>query len=216
MPITIADLAGVAYSSGKVFDGLSTGRLDTENFLRYGSLDGVTSRQDLALLQDLRDAAQYVIDHATDAVDAAFVSDINATLTRSGSLHPGRLRTPEPPIGVNTPYGRHEPEALTESGLQDIIDAALAGSDARENALDLFVELAKAQPFGDGNKRTAIFAANAVLIGSGAGLVLTVPVDPDDPGVASRFNDLLARAYRFGEHDGVKDMLRSMGLTPLG
>ena len=32
--ISIADLAGVVYSSGKAFDGLATGRLDTENFLR--------------------------------------------------------------------------------------------------------------------------------------------------------------------------------------
>lgn len=58
--LTVADLSGVVYSSGKVFDGLSTGRLDTENFLRSGSLDGVASRADLALLEDLRDAAEAV------------------------------------------------------------------------------------------------------------------------------------------------------------
>ena len=52
--LTVTDLAGVVYSSGRVFDGLSTGRLDTENFLRTGSLDGVASRADLALLEDLR------------------------------------------------------------------------------------------------------------------------------------------------------------------
>ena len=37
--LTVTDLAGVVYSSGRVFDGLSTGRLDTENFLRTGSLE---------------------------------------------------------------------------------------------------------------------------------------------------------------------------------
>ena len=91
--LTVADLAGVVYSSGKVFDGLSTGRLDTEEFLRSGSLDGVASRADLALLEDLRDAAQFVIDHARRKIDSMFVQSVNSTITRSGALHPGQLRT---------------------------------------------------------------------------------------------------------------------------
>lgn len=201
------------YSSGKVFDGLSTGRLDTENFLRSGNLDGVLSRADLALLEDLRDAAQFVIDHAGPKVDSALVRAVNATITRSGALNPGQLRTQEQSIGVTTPYGRHTPNALTEEQLQLLLDDATRSGDARENALDLFVELAKAQPFEDGNKRTAVFVANSLLIGSRAGALLTIPVDDNDPSLARTFNDLLARAYIYGEHDGVKTLLRSRGLT---
>ena len=85
----------------------------------------------------------------------------------------------------------------------------------RENALDLFVNLAKAQPFEDGNKRTAVFVANSLLIGSGAGVLLTIPVDDNDPSLARTFNDLLARAYIYDERDGVKELLRSRGLTRL-
>lgn len=213
--LTVTDLAGVVYSSGRVFDGLSTGRLDTENFLRSGSLEGVASRADLALLEDLRDAAQFVIDHAGCSIDAGFVSAVNATLTRSGALHPGQLRTQEQAIGVSTAYGRHTPAALTEDALQTLLDSATRSAQVQENALDLFVELATAQPFEDGNKRTAVFVANSLLIGSGAGILLTIPVNDNDPGVARTFNDLLARAYIYGEHDGVKDLLRSHGLTQM-
>jgi prophage maintenance system killer protein len=213
--LTVADLAGVVYSSGKVFDGLSTGRLDTENFLRSGSLDGVASRADLALLEDLRDAAQFVIDHAGRKIDSAFVRAVNATITRSGALHPGQLRTQAQAIGVATPYGRHTPDALTEAGLQALLDAATRSGDVRENALDLFVDLAKAQPFEDGNKRTAVFVANSLLIGSGAGVLLTIPVDDNDSSLARTFNDLLARAYIYGERDSVKALLRGRGLTVL-
>ena len=78
----------------------------------------------------------------------------------------------------------------------------------REAALDLFVELARAQPFEDGNKRTAIFVANALLIGAGAGVLLTIPVDDNHPGLAARFNDLLAKAYIYDERTRVKDLLR--------
>jgi prophage maintenance system killer protein len=214
--LTVADLAGVVYSSGKVFDGLSTGRLDTENFLRSGSLDGVASRADLALLEDLRDAAQFVIDHAGRKIDSMFVRSVNATITRSGALHPGQLRTQAQSIGVATPYGRHTPDALTEAGLQALLDDATRSADVRENALDLFVDLAKAQLFEDGNKRTAVFVTNSLLIGSGAGVLLTIPVDDNDPSLARTFNDLLARAYVYGERDGVKALLRSRGLTRLG
>lgn len=214
-PLTVADLAGVVYSSGRVFDGLSTGRLDTENFLRTGSLEGVASRADLALLEDLRDAAQFVIDHADATIDAAYVRALNATITRSGALHPGHLRTQEQAIGVATAYGRHTPDALTEDQLQALLDTATRSSEAQENALDLFINLAKAQPFEDANKRTAVFVANSLLIGAGADTLLTIPVDDNDPGVAKRFNDLLARAYIYDEHEAVKTLLRSHGLTKI-
>lgn len=213
--ITVADLAGVVYSSGKVFDGLATGRLDTENFLRSGSLAGVTSRSDLALLEDLRDVARLIIAHDRRPIDAAFVREVNATISRSGALHPGQLRTADQQIGVATRYGRHTPAALTDRELQQIIDERLCGDDPCEIALALFVSLAEAQPFEDGNKRTALFVANAVLIGTGTQKLLTVPVDEADPAVADLFNDLLARAYVLGEHDGVKDLLRERGLTDL-
>lgn len=212
--LTIADLAGVVYSAGKVFDGLSISRLDTEIFLRAGRLDEVPPRADLALLEDLRDTAQLIIDHAGHTIDSTFVRTVNATITRSGALHPGRLRTQAQAIGVATPYGRHAPDALTEAGLQALLDAAARGQDdVREHALDLFVDLAKAQPFEDGNKRTAVFVANSLLIASGAGALLTIPADDNDPSLTAMFHDRLARAYVYGEGDGVKKLLRERGLT---
>lgn len=211
--ITVADLAGAVYSSGKVFDGLSTGRLDTENFLRSGSLAGVSSRADLALLEDLRDVAQFIIDRHEQPIDAAYVRAINAQITRSGALNPGQLRTDDQQIGVQTRYGRHTPPALTEKGLQQLIDSATRSRNVTENALDLFVELAKAQPFEDGNKRTALFVANSLLIGEGQ--LLVVPVDEYNPEVADTFNEQLAKAYIYDEREPVKTMMRKHGLTPL-
>ena len=211
--IEVVDLAGVVYSSGKVFDGLSTGRLDTESFLRSGSLAGVRSRADLALLEDLRDVAQFIIDHRAEPIDVKFVRAVNAKITRSGAIHPGQLRAQDQQIGVRTRYGRHTPDALTEAELQRVIDTALHSGDQIENALDLFVNLAKAQPFEDGNKRTALFVANRLLIGSRTPKLLTIPVDENDPTLSDSFNDLLARAYVFGEHDEVKRLLRTQGVT---
>jgi Fic family protein len=211
--LSITQLAGVIYTSGKVFDGLSTGRLDTENFLRTGSLEGITSRADLALLEDLRDMAKFVIENQNAHIDAAYVQAVNASITRSGPLRPGELRTAEQNIGVQTPFGRHEPEPVTEKTLQIIVAQAAGHTSAREQALALFVELAKAQPFEDGNKRTALFVANSVLIRSANPELLTIPFDERDPSVAQEFNQLLARAYINNEPDGVKALLRQSGFA---
>ncbi|ANQ75344.1 cell filamentation protein Fic [Rhodococcus sp. 008] len=210
--INVIDLAGVIYSSGKVFDGLATSRRGTENFLRSRSLAGIFSRADLALLEDLRDVAQFIIDHHAQPIDAVYVRAINAQITRSGALHPGQLRTEDQQIGVRTRYGRHTPPPLTDDGLQQLI-TSLTCEDVTEQALDLFVELAKAQLFEDGNKRTALFAANSLLIGGGR--MLVVPVDENAPQLSDTFNDLLAKAYIRDEHDAVKDLLRNHGIVDL-
>lgn len=211
--IGIADLAGVVYSSGKVFNGLSTGRLGTENFLRSGSLAGVTSRADTALLEDLRDVASLIIEHADLPMNAGFVRQINAQLTRTGALHPGQLRTSKQQVVVKTRYGRHTPNAVTDEALRQLIEQATANPHPEENALDLFVEIAKAQPFEDGNKRTALFAADCLLLGADTGTLLVVPVDEQDPTLSEQFNDLLARAYLKDNHTGVKELLRTRGLV---
>lgn len=39
MALSVADFATVVYSAGKVFDGLSVGQLETENFLRSGKVN---------------------------------------------------------------------------------------------------------------------------------------------------------------------------------
>lgn len=211
--LNVADLTTVVWSSGRVFDGLLTGRLDTERFLRSGSLSGVTSRSDLALLKDLRDAAQHVIDHQEVVIDASYAREINKTLSRSAALEPGRFRSNDDRIGVETPLGRHEPPALDEEALELIISKSLAERDPREQALCLFVEIARAQPFMEGNKRTAIFVANSVLIRQTEPLLLAVPTERE---LAKKFMHRLADAYINKEYSGVKNILRRYGFVSIG
>jgi len=211
--LEVADLSGVVYSAGKVFDGLRTGRLDTENFLRSGSRDGITSRSDLALLEDLRDVSQFIITNRETPINSAYVRAVNAQITRSGPLNPGQYRTAAQQIGVNTQYGRHEPQPRSDAALNQLIDRAMAKPSPREQALELFVGIAKAQPFEDGNKRTALFVANSVLIREPQPEMLVVPVDENSPDKAALFNERLARAYVLGESAGVKDLLRAEGFS---
>ncbi len=201
------DLLDVIYTAGVVFDGLSTSRPATDRYLRSGDTDGVRGRGDLALLQDLEAAAEFVIVTAGEPVTVDYLGRINAQLTRSAALNPGSLRRAEQGIGVHTTHGRHEPAAMTAEGLDALIQEQLLLDDALQSAAHLFVEVARAQPFEDGNKRTAIFAANSYLIGQGTGLLMAVPHDGADPTVSREFHDQLARAYAFGETGPVVEAL---------
>ena len=104
------------------------------------------------------------------------------------------------------------PPAADEKTLRTIIDSvsALSPTDAAAN---LFVVLAKAQPFGDGNKRTALLAANLLVLPQGQ--ILTVPFREDDPTVSDRFNELLARAYIFGEVSPCVNYMTTQGVISI-
>lgn len=113
-PLTLIDLCDVIYSAGHVFDDLQCTREDTAEFLKVGSVNAIRHNVighsgDVALLQDLRDVAAFIINQPCAELDAAYLCTLNSTITRSGPLHPGRLRSPHQHIGVSTNYGRNEP-----------------------------------------------------------------------------------------------------------
>lgn len=108
------------------------------------SLDGVTSPSVLTLLQDLRDVSQFIFDRfrhqPQELITAPFVRAVNAQITRSGAIHPGRFRTSDQQIGIGTRRGRHTPGAMTDASLQRLLEETLSTTDAREAALDLLVK----------------------------------------------------------------------------
>lgn len=205
--MNVGQLLEVIFTAGVVFDNLSTSRSATGRFLETGDTTGVRGRGDLALLEDLKAAGEFILSNTATPISAAYLRRINATLTRSAALNPGSLRTDDQGIGVRTRYDRHEPPAGSEQALDMLVTEALNSDTSKDAAVDLFLEIARAQPFEDGNKRTAIFAANSYLLGEGASLLLTVPFDEKDPSVAEHFSDLLARFYVFGEKEPVRELL---------
>lgn len=201
----------VLYTAGTVFDNLRSSELSTRSFLQSGDDSGIVSRADLDLLNDLRDAAEIAVHHKSvqSPVSEAIVNEMHRAMTRSAALRPGKLRTKEQNIGVSTSYGRHMPPALEPGEIDGLLRSALTQGDRRRQAAWMFVLLAKAQPFEDGNKRTALLTANIHLP---LFEYLCAPYDPDDIEVSRKFQDLLARAYVFDEIDPVVDYLLEYGL----
>lgn len=191
--VTVKGLSRLLYEMGRTFDNLSSTRLATEQFLSTGNPKVLGSRNDLDLLLDLKAAASFVIDrdYDTSPFDLSYVRGINACMTRTAAIEPGVLRT-SCNIGVPTSYGRYIPPVPDETELSRYIDLAANDTHVLSAASVLFARLAKAQPFGDGNKRCALLAANGLLLRADYRGMLSVPVDGDDK---STFNDLLSKWY---------------------
>ena len=195
--LSTKQLAGLLYSMGRTFDGLQSTFMATEEFLRTGNPQFVNSKADYNLLLDLRQAADYTLhyDYAREPIDLAYVKSINAQLTRAAAMEPGKLRDERTPVMVSTPLGRYEPPVPDSATIASLIKSTVGGAtgeDILEDAVLLFAGLAKMQPFGDGNKRTALLAGNGLLIAHGDRHPLTVPTSDKD---RTWFNRELAAYY---------------------
>ena len=195
--LSTKQLAGLLYSMGRTFDGLQSTFMATEEFLRTGNPQVVNSKADYNLLLDLRQAAEYTLhyDYVRKPIDLAYVKSINAQMTRTAAMEPGKLRDERTPVMVNTPLGRYEPPVPDPVAIASLIKSTVRGAaeeDILKDAVRLFVGLAKMQPFGDGNKRTALLAGNGLLIGHGDRYLLTVPTSDKD---RTWFNRELAAYY---------------------
>ena len=195
--LSTKQLAGLLYSMGRTFDGLQSTFMATEEFLRTGNPQVVNSKADYNLLLDLRQAADYTLhyDYAREPIDLAYVKAINAQLTRTAAMEPGKLRDERTPVMVSTPLGRYEPPVPDSATIASLIKSTVGGAtgeDILEDAVRLFAGLAKMQPFGDGNKRTALLAGNGLLIAHGDRHPLTVPTSDKD---RTWFNRELAAYY---------------------
>ena len=195
--LSTKQLAGLLYSMGRTFDGLQSTFMATEEFLRTGNPQVVNSKADYNLLLDLRQAADYTLryDYAREPIDLAYVKSINAQLTRTAAMEPGKLRDERTPVMVSTPLGRYKPPVSDSATIASLIKSTVGGAtgeDILEDAVRLFAGLAKMQPFGDGNKRTALLAGNGLLIAHGDRHPLTVPTSDKD---RTWFNRELAAYY---------------------
>lgn len=229
-------LAGMLYAMGHTFDNLSSTYIATEEFLRTQNPAVLGSKQDYALLQDLRDAANWTLHYDySQGISAQFVQQINARMTRTAAIKPGILRT-SANILVHTQFGDYFPPIPQKEQIQALINrytqtpqTATSTAPNTEthtqallhNASALFAHIAKMQPFGDGNKRTALLAANGLLFMHSSQqqtpqertqpLTHTLIVPTTDPD-RSTFNTLLASWYMHGDPQ-IIDWLAKFNLT---
>lgn len=203
--VAVKDLAGLLYSMGRTFDGLQTDRLSTEEFLRTGNTAVLGSKSNAALLADLLDASSLVLstDWLVTIIDVDLLKHINGRMTRTAALKPGVFRTTEP-AWVNTTLGRwracdHPSENKIDEILRNGSKIATNNDATIDAASTVLCRIAKMQPFGDGNKRTALLLANAIMLKyRDDNQLLAVPAD--DEKAVLEFNEKLSEWYVNGDN----------------
>lgn len=117
------------------------------------------------------------------AINRAFDSNSKEQPERPGHLRNGELATEDAiQVTINSRTGSayYPPKVVTKMDLQLIVDEFGQSNQEERDAWAVFARLAKLQPFQDGNKRTALIAANSALNTWSQATYLTLPFDELD------------------------------------
>lgn len=163
--------------------------------------------EDIMAIINMRDAWKYLIESVDAKLDLDYICRLNSFIAKDEALAWGVLRTGSAGIS-GTDY--KPPVPVREKAEADIRRILSAYVNTTDKALDLFCYITYSQLFWGGNKRTALTAANKLLISEGKGM-LTIR-DRD----MSEFNVLLRQMYDTGEKKNLKQFLYSKALKGIG
>jgi prophage maintenance system killer protein/DNA-binding XRE family transcriptional regulator len=166
----------------------------TLTILEGVNVSGV-SLNDVQAILNMRDAWSFVIDSLDQTLDIQYLCQVQERVAFREALAWGSLRDGAisisgvsyiPPVPTKAKAKKELSQILTKPGT------------ATQVALDVFCWIARSQLFWDGNKRTALLAANKLLITAGAGIMLIT----DD--VMLEFTTLLTSFLETGDSNDIQ------------
>lgn len=164
------------------------------------------SLDDITAILNMRDAWKYLLGTVDERLDLDYVCKLNSFIARNESLEWGVLRYG----GVGISGTEYKPPVPVREKVESEIRGILFSYDTpTARALDLFCYITYNQLFWDGNKRTALVAANKLLVSSGCGF-MTI----NEKGIP-QFNTLLKEMYDTGNNGNLKQFLYSDAILGL-
>lgn len=163
------NFAQLVYLAGK-FAGLSTTLLDTQAIL--ADLSGTQAKpSEIRTILNLRDAYHYAMSlQYISEVSFAALLKINLFVIGAGASGAGQIRVQ--PVVVPLTDMMYQPAIPDETQVKrEFADLVQSEATTTDKAITLLLWLSRAQLFLDGNKRTAIIAANALMFADRRGLL---------------------------------------------
>ncbi|GAF40325.1 hypothetical protein FC83_GL003336 [Agrilactobacillus composti DSM 18527 = JCM 14202] len=117
------------------------------------------------------------------AVNRVFDSPAKIQPTAPGRLRNAQIHTDDKiviPLGSRTKIAYYPPAVITPQDLEVIVTQYQHSPQQERDAWRVFAQLAKLQPFQDGNKRTALIATNAAFDTLKSGDYLILPTNDLD------------------------------------
>ncbi|MDD6460917.1 MAG: Fic family protein [Bifidobacteriaceae bacterium] len=167
--------------------------------------DGVRGKT-VRVVNNLKHAWQFLFDNVDWPVDWAYLSEYNRLVGEGIEQEPGRMRTV--PVGISgTDW---IPDTPVYGSIEEQIDMCNAIEDPIERAVNLFGAVCRGQWFSNGNKRTAVMAANHSLIHDGVG-VLALPAEL----MGKEFRDVLLDYYESNDIAHLSQWLRAKAIRQM-
>jgi len=188
-------------------EGIATTLVDTERILEGGKV-GEINATDANKIINLRRAWEFVLNKFVITIPFSFniVSEVNRLVEEGFHSLGGKVRSVPVTIG-GTGYKPPLPiESVVKEEIAEIVERDCPVED---KAICLMLYLMKRQIFIDGNKRSAVIAANHLFISYGLGLI-SIPAELTD-----HFKLLLVAHYEGRGQEDIINFIKEYCITRL-
>jgi hypothetical protein len=144
---------------------------DADAIINGGVIQGLKT-DEIVAINNLKHAWQFILENVEYPTEYPLVCEINRKVGFNLFNNPGFIRN----IPVSIGGTDWKPQMPIEADIKDEILAALNIDNATDRSITLMLQLMRRQMFIDGNKRTAMLAANHEMIRCGAGII-SIPVE---------------------------------------
>lgn len=153
---------------------------------------------DIIAVNNLKKAWQFLLDTLDPPLDYAYLCKLNQIVGGDNLVYnAGYIRTLPVSIGGTS----WKPEMPVEDDIKNRLMELQNIENATERSIDIMLYCMRGQFFLDGNKRTAMLAANKEMIANGQGII-SIPVES-----IRQFTPLLVEFYETGQPDKIKEFI---------
>lgn len=183
-----------------VLEGIATTFPETEDIIENGRIKNA-STDDVQKLLNLKHAWQFILDEDVLKApsDYYLVSYIAKMVNEGFYQDGGRIRVVPVKIGGTSYIPPIPIENMVKEQINKILNKRISDIDI---AIELCLYIMKTQIYNDGNKRTAVIAANHYLISKGVGFLAI------DSKNVNKFKKLLITYYEGTDSLNIKELLR--------
>lgn len=177
-------------------EGLGVTFPQTQVIYDGGIINGL-SRDDVVAVNNLKHAWQFVFESLDYPMNLSYICHINQVVGANLIYGAGYLRK----IPVRMGGTSWAPEMSDKWKIQEELKAVLTVASPTERAIELMLWAMRRQMFPDGNKRTAMLAANQIMLQNGCG-ILSVPVEEQN-----KFTEMLVKFYESSDMTALKQFV---------
>lgn len=178
-------------------EGIAVTFPQTDTILNGINVSDIKKVNDIIAINNLKHAWMFILDNLDYQIDLKLASSINKCVGEHIVIKPGYLRDFDVRIGGT----EWKPEKPNQDNIIKQFYAINNISNATEQAIETMLYIMRTQMFYDGNKRTAMLAANQIMIKNGAGII-SIPISDQID-----FISKLIKFYETNNKDDLKDFI---------